>query len=498
MIENAQPAVTLEMVLAAKERRAAVQTEMRLAYDAVVISMTLNMPGPVKYKPAWLGMLYDAASALRQGCCNHGIQIFEERMLHDAAGATLLLAASAASAQDAAQDAAKSTGQNAARVIKALAVELEDDRPWGRLLDIDVFSEAGEQINRTSLEHPPRKCLVCDDVAALCVRAMRHDREEVIAAAMRLAETFPEKRPLTQSEATIAARIGQFALEAMLMEVAASPSPGLVDRFNSGAHDDMDITTFIRSSSALAGPMTKLAEEGLRHEGDLPALLPKVRRIGIDAEHEMFKATYGINTQKGLLFLLGILTAATGYVLKPLTKDSADGPPPTTQAIASCAAGICEGLVARELESLRHHKPDRQLTAGEHYYLAHGFTGVRGEIEQGLPTVMKAGLPALEAAFAEGASDNDALVHALIALMTRTEDTTILHRHNLEVLQEVRTDAAEILKAGGYLTPEGKRRVAELDQRYIEKHISPGGSADLLAVTWFLYRLKDFFESERV
>ncbi|SCZ79398.1 triphosphoribosyl-dephospho-CoA synthase CitG [Acidaminobacter hydrogenoformans] len=495
MIENTQPAVTLEMVLAAKDRRAAVQTEMRNDYGAVVISMTLNMPGPVKYKPAWLGMLYDAAEALRKRCSGYGIRIFEERMLHDTAGATLFVAASPSPEVSVPTSAPAS---EAATRLKKVAVELEDNKPWGRLLDLDVFSETGEQINRTSLGLPPRKCLVCEDVAALCVRAMRHDRNEVIAAAMRLADTYAKKRPLTPSEASIARRIGQTALEAMLMEVAATPSPGLVDRFNSGAHDDMDISTFIRSSSALAGPMTMLVEEGLRHEGTLPELLPKIRRIGIDAEHEMFQATYGINTQKGLLFLLGILAAAAGYALKPLAECSADGLGFKTEAIAKCAAGICEGLVSRELESLRHHKPDRQLTAGEHYYIAHGFTGVRGEIEHGLPTVMRVGLPALEAALAEGATDNDALVHALIALMTRTEDTTILHRHDLEVLKAVQAEAAALFEAGGYLTAEGKQQVAEMDQRFIQNHISPGGSADLLAVTWFLYRLKDFFGFEGV
>jgi holo-ACP synthase/triphosphoribosyl-dephospho-CoA synthase len=128
--------------------------------------------------------------------------------------------------------------------------------------------------------------------------------------------------------------------------------------------------------------------------------------------------------------------------------------------------------------------------------LAHGFTGVRGEIEAGLPSVFEAGLPRLREALNQGASDNDALVHALLGLMTHTEDTTILHRHDLATLEKVRTEAAEILSAGGCLTSEGREKTAALDRHYISARISPGGSADLLAVTWFLHRMEEMFSAD--
>lgn len=480
MTDRGQSALTLEMVLNAKERRARVQEQLRTEYSAVVVSMTLNMPGPVKYKPAWMGMLYDAAAEIRHACLSRSVVTLEERILHDAAGATLLVALHGDPDE-----------------IKGIAVAIEDIKPWGRLLDLDVFSASGEQVNRSLLGLPPRKCLVCEDMAAVCVRAMRHDREEVISAAMKLTELFTDRVSRIEDAAITpldtARKIGQLSLEAMLMEVAATPAPGLVDRLNSGAHDDMDIMTFLRSSSALSSAMTELAMAGLEHEGPLPELLSEIRRIGIRAEHEMYSATLGVNTQKGLLFLLGILTAAAGYVLRPLANDLIENGKLRPETIAQRAAEICQGLVQRELEVLHHKRPERQLTAGEHYYLAHGFTGVRGEIEAGLPSVFQAGLPLLRAALNQGASDNDALVHALLGLMTHTEDTTILHRHDLETLKRVQSEAAEILSAGGYLTPEGRHKTAALDQRYIIARISPGGSADLLAVTWFLHRMEEMF-----
>lgn len=480
MTDHGQSALTLEIVLNAKERRARVQEQLRTEYSAVVVSMTLNMPGPVKYMPEWIGMLYDAASEVRRACLSRSLVTLEERMLHDVAGATLLMAL-----------------HGDPNEIKRIAVALEDLKPWGRLLDLDVFSASGEQVNRSLLGFPSRKCLVCEDMAAVCVRAMRHDREDVIAAAMKLAKLFTYSASRIREAATTpldtARKIGQLSLEAMLMEVAATPAPGLVDRFNSGAHDDMDIMTFLRSSSALSSAMTELAMAGLEHEGPLPELLTEIRRIGIRAEHEMYNATLGVNTQKGLLFLLGILTAAAGYILRPSANHSFDNGKLKPEDIAQRAAEICAGLVERELAVLHHKRPDRQLTAGEHYYLAHGFTGVRGEIEAGLPSVFEAGLPRLREALNQGAADNDALVHALLGLMTHTEDTTILHRHDLETLKRVQSEAAEILTAGGYLTSEGRLKTEALDGRFIKARISPGGSADLLAVTWFLHRMEEMF-----
>lgn len=110
--------------------------------------------------------------------------------------------------------------------------------------------------------------------------------------------------------------IGCLALEAMLLEANCAPAPGLVDRFNSGAHNDMDIYTFIKSSVALSSYMYNFAYMGYMHKGALDTLLAFIRPLGIEAEAAMFKATKGVNTQKGLIFLMGILCAAAGYVYR--------------------------------------------------------------------------------------------------------------------------------------------------------------------------------------
>lgn len=489
MLKTLTSPVTLTQLLDAKEQRAKLQEAFRIQYDSVVLSMTLIMPGPVKYRPEWVGMLYEAQSQLRKRCFGEGMIILEERIIHSNTGATGLMAVI-----------------GSAERVKTLAIQLEEELAFGRLLDLDVFDASGIQINRLLLGHPARRCLVCGEIAAVCVRSQAHSSEDVYNAAVLLADLFlqtlnetdemPGKQARLKSGIDGAAhtsypevvqKIGKTALEAMLMEVACTPAPGLVDRMNTGAHYDMDLMTFIRSSSAISDAMVNFALAGHYHAGTPAQLLPALRAIGKKAEQDMFQATSGVNTQKGVLFLLGILTASAAMALRN-NPDAFD-----SSHVMNLAAETCQGLVERELGSLRETLPERRLTAGERYYLSHGLTGIRGEIERGLPVIREIGLPMLRKTLRAGVSDNDALVQTLLGLMTKTEDTTILNRHNLETLHTVQSDAAHILAEGGFLTDEGRKRVHALDDDYILRGISPGGSADLLAVTWFLYRLEEVF-----
>lgn len=93
----------------------------------------------------------------------------------------------------------------------------------------------------------------------------------------------------------------------------------------------------------------------------------------------------------------------------------------------------------------------------------------------------------LKLALAAGLSLNDALVHTLMNLMTVVEDTTILNRHGMEILLDVQKRAKCIMDIGGMLTDIGKRQIIALDEVFIARNISPGGVADLLVATYFLY-----------
>lgn len=278
--------------------------------------------------------------------------------------------------------------------------------------------------------------------------------------------------------------IGTLAVEAMLFEAACAPAPGLVDRFNPGAHADMDIFSFLASSSALGPGLCACALAGWQHHGPAAALFDQLRPIGLQAEQAMFRATRGVNTQKGLIFLLGVLTAAAAQTVRRRQR-------PAPEIVLLAAAEMTKGVVARELAPLLVNPQQRKLTAGERLYLAYGVTGIRGELEAGLPAVREGGLPALRAALAQGLTVNDALVQALLVIMTTVDDTTILHRHDMATLKFVRQEAERALALGGMATEAGRAYVAEMDTGFSARRISPGGAADLLAAAWFLHRVKE-------
>jgi holo-ACP synthase/triphosphoribosyl-dephospho-CoA synthase len=111
-------------------------------------------------------------------------------------------------------------------------------------------------------------------------------------------------------------------------------------------------------------------------------------------------------------------------------------------------------------------------------------------MEAGLPAVRDQGLPTLRKALAEGLHANDALIQTLLVLLTCVDDTTVMNRHDPEKMREwVRRRARQALDAGGMYTGAGRERVAEMDREFIDEWVSPGGAADILAVTWFVHRL---------
>ncbi|MPN41035.1 2-(5''-triphosphoribosyl)-3'-dephosphocoenzyme-A synthase [bioreactor metagenome] len=77
--------------------------------------------------------------------------------------------------------------------------------------------------------------------------------------------------------------------------------------------------------------------------------------------------------------------------------------------------------------------------------------------------------------------------------MARVEDSTVVYRHDINTLRKVQSDAKEILNMGGVFTLEGKQRCHELEDLYIKEHISPGGCADLLAISILLIGVKKIY-----
>lgn len=286
-------------------------------------------------------------------------------------------------------------------------------------------------------------------------------------------------------------KISQCAIQALLFEVTASPKPGLVDRFNSGAHKDMDIFTFMSSSAALSNYfydcsfVTMRQLEELKENGEQYFdLFAELRQLGIKAEKNMYAATNGVNTHKGLVFSLGLMASAATVVFcktGDLSLDMAD----VVEEVKRMTKGLCE----KDFANLNSKEI---LSAGEKLFLNYGIKGIRGEVENGFPAVTEIAYPKLcEYMQDTNFSINNNLVNVLLHLMAVTEDSNILSRHDMNTLKNVKLSAKQALELGGMFTEVGTAYIKHMDRDFIDRNISPGGSADLLAVTLMFYFLKN-------
>lgn len=449
--------ITLTDILAGKEARYCRQQAFRERYKTPLVSITINMPGPVKDMPILRRLRDYAVEEIKKRLAILGAE--EDNFL---TGPVALLAIPGEGWK-----------------IKGIGVEIEESQPFARLLDIDVFELDGHLLSRQE-QGQGRGCFVCGGKTVECMREEKHTQADVQLAVEKMLNQF--RAYDSRLISPVAEKLGSLAVEAMLYEATCTPAPGLVDRVNSGAHSDMDFFTFMASSAALAVPMARCAQAGISHDGSLQSLLPVLRLIGLEGEKEMLAATQGVNTQKGLLFLLGIMAGVTGWLI-------GRGSSVTAQSVLDSGAQLVRGIVQRELGGAASKKQET-LTAGEKLYLQYGITGIRGELAEGLPTVANKALPALRAALGQGLSINDALVQTLLVLMTCVDDTTVMNRHHPDKMRIwVREQVQAVLAVGGMETVAGQKMCKELDAVFIAHNVSPGGVADLLAVTWFLHGL---------
>lgn len=273
--------------------------------------------------------------------------------------------------------------------------------------------------------------------------------------------------------------IGEIARLALIAEVDTTPKPGLVDRQDSGAHDDMDRNTFIDSANAIAPYFIQMAGAGYSWSGTPDKLFGYIRPMGLLAEQAMYQATGGVNTHKGLIFSLGILCACAGlHHSRCGNFHSSD--------ILSLASEMTSDTLEMEFKQIGNREPKSH---GERLYCQYGIKGIRGEAAKGFPSIQNCSLPVMTA-LKEKVSDHNLLfLQTLLHLMAHVEDTNVLFRTDFETAAMVRREAVRILKLGGCLTPLGMAEIQSLNKLFIDKRISPGGCADLLAATIFLWML---------
>ena len=270
------------------------------------------------------------------------------------------------------------------------------------------------------------------------------------------------------------AAIGRAATVSLYDELALAPKPGLVSFVDAGSHDDMDAATFLRSLFALRHFFARVAAQGAASADFAP-----LEALGRSAEARMLQATGGVNTHRGAIFTLGLLCAAAGAA--------------RSAGRACDAAGIRAMLLARWGDALaaraQRGPASRPESHGARAARLHGLRSAAGEAALGLPTLFEHVLPALRAARRAGADDRHARLHALFAALAEADDTNLVHRGGIEGLHFARRLAREFLDAGGGLHADAVARANEVHRRFVERRLSPGGAADLLAAACWVERV---------
>lgn len=282
--------------------------------------------------------------------------------------------------------------------------------------------------------------------------------------------------------------IASLGQRAILYEVSTTPKPGLVDRENSGSHKDMDFFTFMASSSALYKGIYECTLEGMNfQEVDKTKLLDRIRRPGIECEEAMFKATNGVNTHKGIIFSIGILSAVAGYLYMKSNKIKFN-----IDEVCDEVKEVCKDLSYKDFQ---HIPKKEKLTHGEWLFKEYGYKGIRGEVESGFNTVRNVAIPILTKwSNNKDLSMNDLFLQMLMSIITRSEDTNVVMRGGVDSLQYVKEVSMEFLNQGGMYNKGAKEKLEQINKVFIERNISPGGAADLLAVGIFLGLLQEIIQ----
>lgn len=245
--------------------------------------------------------------------------------------------------------------------------------------------------------------------------------------------------------------LGWLATSALERELDLSPKPGLVSRYDNGAHHDMDYNTMKRSIAALRPffmQVAVIAADGID--------IPRLHDIGRSAEDAMFQATGGVNTHRGALFALGLSVAAASFLLHRDRRLSAEE-------------------LRTEISATAKQMPLPDGTHGSIVRNRHGAGGALAAAQEAWPLLFDDWLPF----YRERKDDAFAEHKTLLRIMSTLDDTNVLYRGGTEAAERVKSEARRLLDD---FSEYGLKR---LNASFSNMNISPGGSADMLALVLF-------------
>ncbi len=256
--------------------------------------------------------------------------------------------------------------------------------------------------------------------------------------------------------------LADLAVASLIEEVSLTPKPGLVDQNDQGSHDDLTFGMMVNSAKCLHETFYEMAMVAF---GEKPSqyLREQIGEIGRSGESTMYQVTNGVNTHKGAIWSLGLLTAAAA-----IHRGESD-------EIALC-------FTAGEIARFEDPFIPPSLTNGIKAVNKYGVNGAKVEAQLAFPHIRTISLPIFKSSLNQFDYET-AKFYSFLALMVNLDDTCLLHRGGLDGLGYAKQYAANILE-NGHLD-----ELKSMNEEFIKRRLSPGGSADLLAATIYLFKI---------
>ena len=265
--------------------------------------------------------------------------------------------------------------------------------------------------------------------------------------------------------------IAHLATRALHAELDTTPKPGLVDKHDSGAHHDMDYALMSRSIRALHPYFVRLALLGFAEE--MPCH-EDIVKIGIEAERAMYESTNGVNTYKGALFSMGLaVVAAAGKAW----QEAEVTPQNLSAAITKLAYAFPD-------TNGTHGSKAKQTASSE----TETFKGALDNAREGYPMLFADWLPFYENLRKNG--EPHALHLTLLRIMCDLDDTNIVYRTSLAMMRQVKEESRDVIRkwsgAEASARPDLDTILSDMNNSFVQRNVSPGGSADMLSLVVFI------------
>jgi triphosphoribosyl-dephospho-CoA synthase len=181
----------------------------------------------------------------------------------------------------------------------------------------------------------------------------------------------------------------------------------------------------------------------------------------------MFAATDGVNTHRGAIFGLGLLCAAAG--------------------VAHATPDRLGNIVRKRWGASIDPPLPQDESHGALVQRRYGACGARAEAASGFSAIYQIGWPALRTGrLLAPADDNAACVQCCFALIATVADTNLLYRGGLDGLRFCRQLAGAFIRRGGVGCADWTAHAVNAHRTFVARALSPGGCADLLAMTLFV------------